>query len=57
MSPERDRLRSPVDASLDEHVQGQQEIIDAETVAKLDAARLEPGDDIPLEELRRGRAL
>ena len=27
--------------------------IDAETAAKLDLARAEPGDDVPLEEVRR----
>jgi hypothetical protein len=32
---------------------GEQEIIDAETAAKLDLARAEPGDDVPLEEVRR----
>ena len=32
---------------------GEQEIVDAETAAKLDLARSEPGDDVPLEEVRR----
>ena len=32
---------------------GEPEIIDAETAAKLDLARTEPGDDVPLEEVRR----
>jgi hypothetical protein len=31
---------------------GEQEIVDAETAAKLDLARTEPGDDVPLEEVR-----
>jgi len=62
MSSDRDRLRSLVDALPDAEVQvaisflaelGEQEIIDAETVAKLDLARAEPGDDLPLEEVRR----
>jgi cell division inhibitor SulA len=62
MSPDRDRLQSLVDALPDTEVQvaisflaelGRQEIIDAETAAKLDSARTEPGDDIPLEEVRR----
>ena len=62
MSPDRDRLQSLVDALPDTEVQvaisfmaelGEQEIIDAETAAKLDLARAEPGDDVPLEELRR----
>ena len=29
------------------------EILDAETAAKLDLARAEPGDDVPLDEVRR----
>ena len=62
MSSDRDRLRSLVDALADTEVQvaisflaelGEREIIDAETAAKLDLARNEPGDDIPLEEVRR----
>src|ERR1039458_7968734 len=32
---------------------GEQEIIDAESAAKLDLARTEPGDDVPLQEVRR----
>jgi hypothetical protein len=62
MSADRDRLQSLVDAIPDTEVQvaisflaelGEQEIIDAETAAKLDLARAEPGDDVPLEEVRR----
>jgi len=62
MSSDRDRLQSLVDALPDTEVQvaisflaelGEQEIIDAETAARLDLARTEPGDDIPLEEVRR----
>jgi hypothetical protein len=62
MSPDRNRLQSLVDALPDAEVQvaisflaelGEQEIIDAETATKLDLARAEPGDDIPLEEVRR----
>ena len=62
MSPDRDRLQSLADALPDNGVQvaisflaelGEQEIIDAETAAKLDLARREPGDDIPPEEVRR----
>jgi cell division inhibitor SulA len=61
MSSDRDRLQSLVDALPDTEVQvaisflaelGEQEIVDAETAAKLDLARTEPGDDIPLEEVR-----
>ncbi|MGA2183591.1 MAG: hypothetical protein ABSH47_11225 [Bryobacteraceae bacterium] len=59
---DRDRLQSLVDALPDTEVQvaisflaelGEQEIVDAETAARLDLARTEPGDDIPLEEVRR----
>ena len=62
MSVDRNRLQSLVDALPDTEVQvaisflaelGEQEIIDAETAAKLDLARSEPGDDVPLEEVRR----
>jgi len=62
MSSERDRLQSLVDALPDSDLQvaisflaelGEQEIVDAETAAKLDRARAEPGDDVPLEEVRR----
>jgi hypothetical protein len=62
MSSDRDRLQSLVDALPDAEVQvaisflaelGEQEIIDPETAAKLDLALAEPGDDVPLEEVRR----
>ena len=62
MSSDRIRLQSLVDALRDTEVQaaisflaelGEQEIIDAETAAKLDPARTEPGDDVPLQEVRR----
>jgi cell division inhibitor SulA len=62
MASDRDRLQSLVDALPDTEVQvaisflaelGEQEIIDVETAAKLDLARTEPGDDVPLEEVRR----
>jgi hypothetical protein len=62
VSSERNRLQELVDALPDDEVQtaisfltelGEQEIVDAETAAKLDLARTEPGDDIPLEEVRR----
>jgi hypothetical protein len=62
MSSDRDRLRSLVDALPDTEVLvpisfltelGEQEIIDPETAAKLDLALTEPGDDVPLEEVRR----
>jgi hypothetical protein len=62
MFSDRDRLQSLVDALPDAEVQvaisflaelGEQEIIDPETAAKLDLALAEPGDDVPLEEVRR----
>ena len=62
MSSDRNRLQSLVDALPDSEVQvaisflaelGEQEIIDAETATKLDLARTEPGDDVPLSEVRR----
>jgi cell division inhibitor SulA len=62
MSSDRNRLQSLVDALRDTEVQaaisflaelGEQEIIDAETAARLDLARTEPGDDVPLQEVRR----
>jgi hypothetical protein len=62
MSFDRNRLHALVDALPDPEVQvaisfleelGEEEIIDAETAAKLDEARVEPGEDIPLEEVRR----
>ena len=61
MSSDRDLLQSLVDALPDRDVQvaisflselGEQEVIGAETAAKLDQARAEPGDDVPLEEVR-----
>jgi len=62
MASSRDRLHELVDALPDEQVEtalqflfemGEEEVIDAETAGKLDAARAEPGDDVPLEKLRR----
>jgi hypothetical protein len=62
MSSDRNRLQALVDALPDTEVQvaisflaelGEQEVIDAETAAKLDLARTEPGDDVPLEEVGR----
>jgi hypothetical protein len=62
MSSDRNRLQALVDALPEAEVQvaisflaelGEQEIVDAETAAKLDLARQEPGDDVPLEEVRR----
>ncbi len=62
MSSDRDRLQSLVDALPDSDLQvaisflaelGEQEIVDAETAARLDQARAEPGDDVLLEEVRR----
>jgi hypothetical protein len=62
MSSDRERLQSLVDALPDTEVQvaisfltelGEQEIIDPETAAKLELALTEPGNDVPLEEVRR----
>jgi hypothetical protein len=62
MSSDRARLQSLVDALPDTEIPaaisflaelGEQEIVDAETAARLDLARTEPGDDVPLEEVRR----
>jgi hypothetical protein len=62
MSSDRNRLHALVDALPETDVQvaisflaelGDEEIIGAETAAKLDQARTEPGDDVPLEEVRR----
>jgi hypothetical protein len=62
MPSNRDRLHSLVDSLPDNEVQvaisflaelSDNEVIDAETAAKLDMARAEPGDDVPLEEVRR----
>ncbi|SPE37402.1 hypothetical protein SBA6_70044 [Candidatus Sulfopaludibacter sp. SbA6] len=62
MSPDRNRLHALVDALPESEVQAaisflaelsEEEVIDAETAAKLDLARAEPGEDVPLEEVRR----
>jgi hypothetical protein len=62
MVSDRNRLKALVDALPDAEVPvaisflaelGEEEIVDAETAAKLDQARMEPGDDVPLEEVRR----
>jgi uncharacterized protein (DUF433 family) len=46
-------LAADAEPPEDEAELGEQEIVDAETAAKLDLARREPGDDIPPEEVRR----
>lgn len=62
MPSERNHLHALVDALPECEVQvaisflselGDEEIVDAETAAKLDLALDEPGDDVPLEEVRR----
>jgi len=62
MSSDRARLQSLVDALPDSEIQvaisflaelGEQEIIDPDTAAKLDLARKEPSEDVPLQEVRR----
>jgi hypothetical protein len=58
----RNHLHALVDALPEAEVEvaisflselGDEEIVDAETAAKLDASLQEPVDDIPLEEVRR----
>jgi hypothetical protein len=62
MSSDRHRLHELVDTIPDTQVQvdisflaesGDEEIIDSETAAKLDVAREEPGENIPIEEVCR----
>jgi len=62
MSADRSRLHELVDALPEAEVPvaisflaelGEEEVIDAETAARLDAARTESGEDVPLEEVRR----
>jgi cell division inhibitor SulA len=62
MAPDRNRLHALVDALPETEVEvaisflaelGEEEIIDAETAAKLDWAHAEQGGDVPLEEVRR----
>jgi len=62
MVANRDHLRALVDALSDHEVSvaisflselAHEEIVNAETMAKLDRALVEPGDDLPLEEVRK----
>jgi len=62
MSSDRNRLQALVDALPDDEVPvaisflaelSDEEIVDAETLAKLDQSLAEPGDDVPLEEVRK----
>jgi hypothetical protein len=62
MSSDRNYLQALVDAIPDSEVPvaisflaelADEEIIDAETAAKLDEALAEPGDDLSLEEVRK----
>ena len=62
MGTPRERLRELVDALPDNQLEaaicflaemGAEEVIDDATAARLDAARSEPGEDVPLEEVRR----
>lgn len=61
MVVDRDRLKALVDALSDTEVPAaisflselrEEEIVDAETLAKLDQALAEPGDDSPFEDVR-----
>jgi hypothetical protein len=62
MSPDRNRLQALVDALPDTEVPvaisflvelADEEIVDLDTAASLDRARVEPGEDRSLEEVRR----
>lgn len=62
MSTNRERLHGLVDALPDSQLLtalsfltelGDEELIDSDTAAKLDMAIAEPGEDVPLEEVRR----
>jgi hypothetical protein len=62
MSSDRHRLQALVDALPEDEVPvaisfltelADEEIVDAETAARLDLARAESGEDLPLEEVRR----
>lgn len=62
MASSRDRLHEIVDALPERQLEaalqflsemGDEEVIDCQTAAKLDAARAESGNDVPLEDLRR----
>ena len=62
MATDRNHLRALVDALSDSEVPvaisflselADEEIVDAETAAKLDRARAEPGERLTLEEVRR----
>jgi len=62
MPSDRNRLQALVDALPDHEVPlaisflaelSDEEIVDAETLAKLDESLLEPGHDVPLEEVRK----
>jgi hypothetical protein len=61
MSPDRNRLQALVDALPDNEVPvaisflaelADEEIVDPDTAAALDRARVEPGEDLSLEEVR-----
>jgi hypothetical protein len=62
VSPDRNRLQALVDALPDTEVPvaisfvaelADEEIVDTDTAAALDRARVEPGEDLSLEEVRR----
>ena len=62
MPSDRHRLQALVDALPEDEVPvaisflaelADEEIVDAETAARLDLARAESGEDLPLEEVRR----
>ena len=62
MAADRNHLHALVDSLSDREVPvaisllselADEEIVDAETLAKLDEALAEPGEDLPLEEVRK----
>lgn len=53
MSPDRNRLQALVDSLPDNEVPADEEIVDAETLAKSDRAFAESGEDLTLEEVRK----
>ena len=62
MAANRNHLHALVDALSDREVPvaisflaelADEEVVDAETLAKLDAALAEPGEDLPFEEVRK----
>ena len=62
MAPDRHRLHQLVDSLPEKQLDvalsflselGEEEVVDTETAARLDQALAEPGEDLPLKEVRR----